>query len=242
MEPANMNPNASLPQFEDIPLTRAEYITAITHFYRAETHRSTVWRMRLDTTTNWSILSVMGLVSFAMAESERSQAVIVVGMLLVLNFLVIEARRFRFFDVWRSRVRMLEQNFVGPILQRSQISRMKDWGDKVAGDLVSPRFKLTWHQALRVRLMRNYLPMFVLLLACWLIKVESMYTNLAEPNLSEFLQQRLKYGDVPNWVSIIAVVSLYLYLTGVICFVKSHHIADRDYWTNTLHEVRNFDQ
>ena len=36
-------------QFEDTPLTRTEYITALAHFYRAEMHRSLVWRARAST-------------------------------------------------------------------------------------------------------------------------------------------------------------------------------------------------
>ena len=90
-----LEPN--LPEFENEPLTRPEYITAVTHFYRAEMQRATDWRIRLDTTTNWSIISVMGLVSFSMAESERSQIVLVVGMLLVFMFLVIESQTLSFF-------------------------------------------------------------------------------------------------------------------------------------------------
>ena len=235
-------PENNLPEFENEPLSRSEYITAMTHFYRAEMQRATDWRIRLDTTTNWSIISVMGLVSFSMAENERSQIVLAVGMLLVFTFLVIEARRFRFFDIWRSRVRMLEQNFVGPILQRNQISPIKDWGDKVAADLLRPRYKLTWHQALRIRLMKNYLPMFALLLACWVIKVESLYFGMENSNLTEFLWQRSKLGDLPIWGSIAVVVSLYVYLIGVIALAKTSEISESEYWKEDLREIRDFDK
>ena len=109
---------APRPDFEDTPLSRAEYISALVHFYRGELHRATLWRLRLDNTTNWSILSVMGLVTFSLGDPSHSHVGILAGMVLVLTFLGIEARRFRFFDVWRSRTRMLEENFVGPILRR----------------------------------------------------------------------------------------------------------------------------
>ena len=33
--------------FEESPLTRAEYITAMVHLYRGEMHRSLVWRQRM---------------------------------------------------------------------------------------------------------------------------------------------------------------------------------------------------
>ncbi|QDS99741.1 DUF2270 domain-containing protein [Adhaeretor mobilis] len=236
-----MDTETTFPQFEDEPLTRAEYIAALAHFYRAEMQRATDWRIRLDTTTNWSIISVMALVSFAMAETERSQVGIVVGMLLVFTFLVIEARRFRFFDVWRSRVRMLEQNFVGPILLRNQQSPVQDWNRKVAADLLRPRYKLTWRQALRVRLVRNYLPMFALLFACWLIKLDSLYANLDHPSVSDFLWQRSNVGDLPMWVSILVVAVLYGYLVGIVALVKRADTPESEYWKEGLREVRDLD-
>jgi len=32
-------------------------ITALSHLYRGELYRSTVWRTRLDATTNWAVLT-----------------------------------------------------------------------------------------------------------------------------------------------------------------------------------------
>ena len=32
-------------------------ITALSHLYRGEVYRSTVWRTRLDATTNWAVLN-----------------------------------------------------------------------------------------------------------------------------------------------------------------------------------------
>lgn len=183
----------------------------------------------------------MGLISYAM-DSERSQLGVIVGMLLVFNFLVIEARRFRFFDVWRSRVRMLEQNFVGPVLQRNQISPVKDWGQKVAEDLLRPRYKLTWHQALRVRLVRNYVPMFALLLACWIIKLNTIYTSMDQPALSDFLWQHIRFGDLPVWVSLLSVAALYAYLVGVMVLVKGTGISESEFWKENLREVRDLDK
>jgi len=35
--------------FEDYPLTRSEYISAMVHFYRGERSRADAWRSRLET-------------------------------------------------------------------------------------------------------------------------------------------------------------------------------------------------
>ena len=50
-------------RFEQSPLTRPEYLSVMVHFYRAEVHRSTIWRMRLDATTNWAVLTSAGMLS-----------------------------------------------------------------------------------------------------------------------------------------------------------------------------------
>ena len=47
--------------YESTPLTRSEYIAAIVHLYRGELYRANSWRIRLDNTTNWAILTAAGL-------------------------------------------------------------------------------------------------------------------------------------------------------------------------------------
>ena len=39
------------------PLDSAE-MGVLAHLYRAEVYRSTIWRTRLDTTTNWSVVTL----------------------------------------------------------------------------------------------------------------------------------------------------------------------------------------
>ena len=142
----------STPDFEGKALSRSEYISAVVHFYRGELHRATLWRIRLDTTTNWAIISVMGLITFSLGGPTRSHVGILAGMALVTTFLWIEARRFRFFDVWRYRVRRIEENFYGPILHRDPVSPDMAWGDRVADDLLHPMFAVEFqHQTCQRR-------------------------------------------------------------------------------------------
>jgi len=144
------------PKFEESPLARGEYITALAHFYRAEMYRSMVWRTRLDTSTNWAIISTVAILTSSLNNPAYATEALMLGMFVNVVFLVIEARRFRFFDVWRARVRMMEENFYGGILRRDQTSIDQEWGSQVADDLLCPRFHLTRIQAFRARLMRNF--------------------------------------------------------------------------------------
>src|ERR1700756_5656399 len=76
---------------------------AIAHLYRGEVYRSTIWRTRLDNTTNWSIVT-MGIALSTTFSSREASALplILIGMLLAV-FLGLEARRYRYFNVWRAR-------------------------------------------------------------------------------------------------------------------------------------------
>ena len=58
--------------FEHTPLTRNEYITAMVHMYRGEMSRANTWRMRLDTTTNWSVVSLGVALSISFATPDAS--------------------------------------------------------------------------------------------------------------------------------------------------------------------------
>ncbi len=222
------------PSFEDQPLSRSEYIAALVHFYRGELGRATQWRLRLDTTTNWAIFSVMGLITFSLGDPSHSHVGILAGMVLVYTFLGIEARRFRFFDVWRSRVRMLEENFYGPILRRDLRSPVSKWGNLVAEDLLHPRFKITYHQALRARLMRNYGALFVLLLVSWVLKL-FMHPRFADTDHSLLYSMRI--GPVPWWASLACVAALYFYLVMVAVVVPRIGSPEDEYWgTGVLEE------
>ena len=53
-------------------MSPAEFNTAMIHFYRGEIQRSNTWRNRLDTTTNWAVLTAGATLSFALQFSEQS--------------------------------------------------------------------------------------------------------------------------------------------------------------------------
>ena len=83
---------------------------------RGELYRSTVWRSRLDATTNWAVVSTGLALSLTFSSEWASPLPLVLVGLLVAVFLSIEARRYRFFDFWRVRAHILETQFFGPIL------------------------------------------------------------------------------------------------------------------------------
>lgn len=157
--------------YESTPLSRSEYIAAIVHLYRGELNRADSWRIRLDATTNWAILTAAGLLTFTFDRPENSHWALLMGLALIGVFHGFESRRFRLWHVWRTRVRMIEENFYGPILRRDLESPDEGWGKLIAQDLFAPTFKLTRLEALRARFLRNYWAIYGAITLAWVAKV-----------------------------------------------------------------------
>src|SRR4029453_4844100 len=103
--------STSSPQPSRAPVTTssAEYITLLAHYHRAEIQRMAGWRERIDLTTNWAITVVGAMLSLSLASANAHHGIMLLAMVLTTLFLSIEARRYRFFDVYRNRVRRLER-------------------------------------------------------------------------------------------------------------------------------------
>ena len=86
----------------------ATNLQVLAHFYRGELSRANVWRQRMDATSHWAVVSTMAIVSLAYSSTEASILLLPFCCMLLYLLLHIEARRYRYFDVWRMRVRMLE--------------------------------------------------------------------------------------------------------------------------------------
>lgn len=231
--PRDENCHPSGVDYESTPLSRAEYVTALAHFYRAEMSRSLQWRARLDTTTNWAVLSTVGILTFSFNNPQYSQETLIVGMYANFVFLLLEARRFRFFDLWRARVRMLEENFYGPILRRDLHSTVQLWGEHVADDLLHPKFKITMAQAIKARLLRNYIYVFAFLLLAWVGRV--LVVGPSRILDLDGLYGLFGIGGIPPWVPIALVAMLYGGLLGIIVLTPRPQPPETSYWPDPEH-------
>ena len=152
-------------------MTAGEFTTAMVHFHRAEVQRSNTWRNRLDTTTNWAVLTTGATLSFAFSSPDNPHFVILINTILVAFFLTMEARRYRYYEIWASRVRVIETGFFAQLLMPTQLGNEAEWAEHLAQDLRTPHFTISLWEALGRRLRRNYLWLFALLAACWNLKV-----------------------------------------------------------------------
>ena len=218
VRPADSEPRAPtvgespFPDFECEPLTRSEYISAMVHFYRGELERAGDWRARLDPTTNWAVVTTGAMLSFAFNTPGHSHVTVLLTVALVSIFLGFESRRYRYFDVWRSRVRMIEENFWIPMIRRNLVSPRSDWREQIAHDLDRPTFKLSYPEAIAVRMRYNYLWIFLAILVAWLAKL-AIHPAPA-PDVGMVIG-RMAVGPLSGIVTLILVIAFYSVSVGL---------------------------
>jgi uncharacterized membrane protein len=212
-EQRDLRPMITPPLFPSAP---SEFITVVAHYHRAEIARMAGWRDRIDRTTNWAITVVAAMLSLSLSTPTAHHGVLLFAMVLVLLLLVIEARRYRFFDVYRNRVRLLERNYFAQIFA-PEAGTTDDWIRVLGDDLRRPLFLVSLRQATSRRLRRNYCWMFLILLLAWLLKTTStnLPTNAAESQLvgsaGEWVENAA-IGPLPGWAVILGVGCFYAWV------------------------------
>src|SRR5215510_2610662 len=122
-------PTLGLPLF---PTNSAEFVNTISHYYRGEMSRMISWRDRLDRTTNWAIAGGAAMLSVSLSTPSSHHGVLLFAMLMVFLLLVIESRRYRFFHVYRSRVRLMERNYYAQLFSPAGNINSVDWMSQLA--------------------------------------------------------------------------------------------------------------
>jgi uncharacterized membrane protein len=145
--------------------------SAMAHLYRGEIHRMKLWRERLDRTTNWAVIVMAAIITWAFSSPNNPHYILLIGVATLSVFLVIEARRYRGYEIWRTRVRILQENVWAYGLDPSAGVVDPDWRAKLSEDYRTPTLKISAEEAIAHRLRRVYLPLFGVLLAAWLVRI-----------------------------------------------------------------------
>lgn len=190
-------------------------------FYRAEMRRISVWRKRLDSTTNWSVIVTAGILTFVFSNPNLHHIILLLGIFLILIFLVFESRRYRFYDVWRSRIRLLEDNLISSALKQDK-ENDKDWEELLYRDLQKPKFKITHTEAISRRLRRIYLWIFSIFFGAWFIKL-GLHPVPFE-NLTQIVQ-RASIGPLPGIYVVSSLIFAWILLFGLAFYKKGKREA-----------------
>lgn len=167
------------------------------HLYRAEMHRMTAWRQRLDVTSNWAIILTMAITTFALGSHGVPHFVLLLGLAIIAISILMEARRYRHLHHSEWRLHLMDRGFYAPLLKLESPAASERWRTMLAEDLEAPRLLITLFCAARVRLRRNYLPLTYFTTAVWLTK---LYVHPAAPSSVAEFYERLGVGSIiPPW-------------------------------------------
>ena len=168
--PPPPDPDEPVWTYRGYRLKTSEFVTAMVHFFRAEVQRANIWRQRLDTTTNWAVVSTGATLSVAFSQPDIHHGIIILNTLLVIWFLFIETRRYRYYELWSYRVRLMETDFYAAMLV-PPFHPSPEWAESLAENLLSPSFPISIWEAFGRRLRRNYAWIFLILYAAWVAKI-----------------------------------------------------------------------
>ena len=189
---------------------RSEFDTGelgmLAHLYRGEVYRSTIWRTRLDQTTNWAVVTTGLAMSLTFSGPYASPLPLILVGLLVAVFLLLESRRYRYFSVWRARCRLMEVDVYGPMLRGEGVHLDGKWNTLLARDYARPRFHVSYWRAIGRRLRSNYAYILV-------IQAIAYYGKLAIHPLpagtwSTFVS-RAAVGPVPGWIVVLCGIAFH---------------------------------
>lgn len=149
----------------------SDFVTAIAHFYRAEVERVVTWRTRFDAPSYWAVTVLAGLLAWSFSGFETPHYLLPIGTVTMVLFELIEAHRYRTYDIWRSRVRLIQENFFANAFDPETDLENEEWRRVLGDDLRRPTLKISFWEALARRLKRIYLALLLVLLAGWLFRI-----------------------------------------------------------------------
>lgn len=178
----------------------SDFFTLMGDAYRGEIGRSGSWRTRIDRTTNWAVVLTATLLTWAFSSETRPHYILLIGIIMVTVFLGVEARRYRIYDIWRSRVRMLEENLFANALD-SDGAVQSNWRTLLSDDLREPTVKTPVAEAVSRRLRRVYFALISVLVVAWFARLTVFTTATG-------VVETARVGQLPG-EAVLATVGVY---------------------------------
>jgi len=114
---------------------------------------------------------------------------------LIVVFLFFEARRYRYFNVWRARCRWIEKNFYAPMLLGQGCPCGAGWENVLSQDYREPQYHITLVRAIGRRLRRTYAYVLTIQALAYLGKIIIHPTPVT--SFAEFVH-RAAIGPIPG--------------------------------------------
>ncbi len=189
-----------------------ELETVLIHLYRGEVQRVNTWRNRLDTTPYWSLVMAAGMITWSYSTPTRSPALILLIVPLTFAVLILESHRYQMHEVWRSRLRLLEENFIANMLDPDSTPPRMEWMKVLAKDLREPEHKVDFFTAMAMRLRRIYLWIFLTIVLSWIMKIN---LHPIPAKTVPTVVNRARIGFIPGLAVIVVVLLFVSFLIAV---------------------------
>ena len=118
-------------------------------------------------------------------------------MFLILLFLMMESRRYRYYELWALRVRLMETDFFATLLS-PPFTPHQEWATRLVNSLLTPEFPINFWEAVGRRLRRIYIWLFLVLVVSWaliLILVPSAVATFSLRNAHDALSWATRAGS-----------------------------------------------
>ena len=206
--------------------------SVMAHAYRGEIDRETTWRQRLDQTTTWAVTLMAAILTWAFSSANNPHYILLIGIVTVSIFLGIEARRYRDYDIYRSRIRMIQENLFANALDPSQGVEHRNWRAELSEDYRTPTLKVSLGEALANRLQRVYLALLSVLLIAWIFRITAF-----TPGQNWLTTAAV--AIIPGSVIVGVVLVFYVAALGIAFWPRERHAkgefqeGDTEEWKNT---------
>lgn len=197
----------------------ADFSNIITHMYRGEVQRTYNWRRRLDRTTEWSIVILSAITTWVFSVPERGHVLLLAVLIFMGVLLRIEARRYRYYNVWMARLKTLEENFIARTLCPGEKVSSREWMKTLADDLKTPKFKIPTWVAIAHRLRRVYLWLFSITILLWLVKLSVHPSPIS--SIGDILQRASIIG-IPGWF-VFSLIVLFILVISLVAVIGKKH-------------------
>jgi uncharacterized membrane protein len=187
--------------------------SAVVHFYRAIVMHGDVWRQRLDATTNWAVVTTVGVISFAFTRPGAPPFILLLLIFATSLFLLMESRRYQIYDLWRRRIRTLNQYMVAPQLAPQSADDEEEIEAELAElarDLGRAVPHLRFIDAMGYRMRRNYGYIYTFIVGSWVLK---LFLHPVGADSSAVLLDRAAIGAIPGTVVIAFVFAFMILVT-----------------------------
>ncbi len=204
-------------------ISNAQLDNVLIHLYRGEVQRVNTWRTRLDRTPYWSLVMVAGMITWSFSTPTRSPALILLTIPITLAVLFLEANRYQMHEVWRSRLRLLEENFIANLLDPGATIPRSEWMKVLSNDLRQPEHKVTITAAITVRLRRIYIWILTTIILSWFMKLTIHPTQAA--TFADTIK-RAKIGFIPG-VAVVIFLLVFLASLGTLTVFGIYPVKEK---------------